>query len=123
MEDIYTLKDKQKYIYNSIESNNSEKMSGEVMNCIKYNNVDFTTNNNGFFINLSLINSSVIDEIYKIVHSYSSDTLGELLFSSVSSHKVMKSEGKDDFKPTSDNLRPTLLGTYILHISMDNLTL
>jgi len=123
MEDVYTLEDKKQFIYNSIESNSSDKVSGEIMNSIKYNNVDFTTNNNGFFINLSLMNPSVIDQIYKIVHSYTIDKYGEPNVSPISNYGMKESEVKDDFKPVSDNLRPTQLEFHIMDMSAEHLTL
>jgi len=56
--------DKKKvYIYRNI---NNIKYHNEIINYIKDNNIKYTENNNGFFINISLINDH-INNLYNIL--------------------------------------------------------
>ena len=47
-----------------------DKLSDEIMNLIRKNNIEYTTNNNGFFINISLLEEDIIDSIIYIINNY-----------------------------------------------------
>ena len=123
MEDIYSLEDKMKYIYNFIEGNKSDKISGEIMGIIKHNNVGYTTNNNGFFINLSLIDPTIIDHVYVLVHSYNINKPSEIFGYSTTSKSKKNPICEDTFIPQDEPLKLTPLEEYILKVSKDNLSL
>ena len=55
--------DKKKFIYNNV---NKIKYHNEIIKYIKENNIKFTENNNGFFLNISLIDEH-INNIYNIL--------------------------------------------------------
>ena len=54
---------KKKFIYNNI---NKIRYHNEIIKYIKENNIKFTENNNGFFLNISLIDEH-INNIYNIL--------------------------------------------------------
>ena len=57
------MEDKKIFIYNNIHK---IKYHNEIINYIKNNNIKYTENNNGFFINISLIDKH-INNIYNIL--------------------------------------------------------
>jgi len=60
-------KDKEKilFIYNNINNINNHN---DIIKYIKYNNIKYTSNNNGFFINISCLSQENIDNIYNIIN-------------------------------------------------------
>lgn len=56
--------DKLLYIYNNI--NNIENHN-DIINYIKYKNIKYTLNNNGFFVNISCLSDDHINNIYNII--------------------------------------------------------
>lgn len=57
------ITEKKKFIYNNI---NKIKYHNEIINYIKENDIKYTENNNGFFLNISLIDEH-INNIYNIL--------------------------------------------------------
>ena len=48
-----------------------EDISDKILSIIDDNNIDYTSNNNGFFINLNTLDNDILDIIYDIVISSS----------------------------------------------------
>lgn len=57
------MEDKKKFIYTKI---NKIKYHNEIINYIKNNDIKYTENTNGFFVNISLIDEH-INNIYNIL--------------------------------------------------------
>ena len=61
--------EKIKYIYDEIENNNVD--NNYIIKYIHLENIKYTENNNGLFVNLSKIDDEHIDILYKYIHEKS----------------------------------------------------
>jgi len=61
---VISKMNKKEFIVNNIIKINHTK----IIDLIKLNHCYFTENQNGIFINLNIINNSIIDEIYNIIY-------------------------------------------------------
>tara|TARA_B100001123_G_C15337146_1_gene1033295 strand:+ start:619 stop:1023 length:405 start_codon:yes stop_codon:yes gene_type:complete len=57
---------KKLYIYENI---NSLCNHSQIINLVDENNIKYTENNNGIFINISLLDSTIIDQMYDIIYN------------------------------------------------------
>ena len=60
--------DKRKYIFNKI--NNREINHGYIKTFVIQNDIKFTENMNGIFVNLTLLDRDIIDELYNYIYDY-----------------------------------------------------
>ena len=60
--------DKRKYIFNKI--NNREINHGYIKTFVIQNDIKFTENMNGIFVNLTLLDRDIIDELYNYIYEY-----------------------------------------------------
>tara|TARA_B100001059_G_C17711323_1_gene515655 strand:+ start:200 stop:565 length:366 start_codon:yes stop_codon:yes gene_type:complete len=58
-------KEKILFIYNNINNVNNHN---DIIRYIKYKNIKYTLNNNGFFVNISCLSQENIDNIYNIIN-------------------------------------------------------
>jgi len=62
---------KRQYISNRVSNNNIEDINNNyIMSFIIKNNINYTENNNGFFINLDKIEEGLIDKLYNYINNY-----------------------------------------------------
>ena len=57
--------DKKKYIYNNIQKISDHSI---IIDFINNKNIPFTENNNGIYINISLLDPSIIESIYNMIN-------------------------------------------------------
>lgn len=62
------INEKRLYIYNNIQNNNINH--SYIKPYIINNNILYSENNNGIFINLSILNEKYIEELYNIIYKY-----------------------------------------------------
>lgn len=63
MEDI----DKRLYIYNLVVRYKEELINNTILYYIRGNNISYSENNNGFFLNLTTLDDEHIDKIYNLI--------------------------------------------------------
>ena len=62
---------KKQHINNRVSSNNIDDINNNyIMSFIIKNNINYTENNNGFFINLDKIEDDLIDKLYNYINNY-----------------------------------------------------
>ena len=69
--------DKKLYIYKNIDSINNHN---DIINHIISNDIKYTNNDNGFFINISYLENDIIDYIYNTIRYYIKNTDESQLF-------------------------------------------
>ena len=62
------MEDKKHYIYNNIKKNNVDH--SYIIPYIKNKNVPFSENINGIFINISILEDNIIEELYNIIFNF-----------------------------------------------------
>lgn len=62
------MEDKKQYIYNNIKKNNVDH--SYIIPYIKNKNVPFSENTNGIFINISILEDDIIEELYNIIFNF-----------------------------------------------------
>ena len=60
--------DKRKYIFNKI--NNKEINHSYIKTFVIQNDIKYTENMNGIFVNLTLLNEDIIDDLYNYIYEY-----------------------------------------------------
>ena len=112
--------DKRYVIYSIIKNNNF--IEDDILKIIIEHNIEYSTNNNGLFINLSMINNTIIDEIYtKIISiiNYKPYTINDTNLY-IEEYKYIEPEYKDIQK---DILKLTPLDKKLLLLSRQTLTI
>ena len=73
--------DKRLYIYNLVVRNKDDKINNTILYYIRSNNVSFSENKNGFFINLSLLEENHINRIYNLIKILEdNDEMNEMIY-------------------------------------------
>ena len=79
------IEDKRLYIYNLVAKYKDDEISNTILYYIRSNNISFSENKNGFFINLSLLEDEHINKIYnltKILENEEIDEIDEIIHDS-----------------------------------------
>tara|TARA_Y100001958_G_C21231313_1_gene557073 strand:+ start:424 stop:810 length:387 start_codon:yes stop_codon:yes gene_type:complete len=86
-----------KYIYENI--NNYEHNHADIINLIKVNNINYSQNNNGIFINISKLDYEILNEIKKLMtsKSISLDFERELIINEMKNNEI-ESDNEDYFE-------------------------
>ena len=75
------IEDKRLYIYNLVVRNKDDKINNTILYYIRSNNVSFSENKNGFFINLSLLEDNHINRIYNLIKILEdNDEMNEMIY-------------------------------------------
>lgn len=64
------MDDKRLYIYNALNRNKDEKINNILLYFIRSNDVNFSENKNGFFLNLSTLEDEYINIIYDLIKNF-----------------------------------------------------
>lgn len=102
--------------------------SNEIENFIHKYNIPYTRNNNGTFLNLSLLDHDVIDELYPLLTIKNNDFIHDNINYN-SSHQIQNITVHTDIQcPTHDTIKKitikhTKLDYFILKTLNDNLNL
>lgn len=77
------IEEKRLYIYNLVVRNKDDKINNTILYYIRSNNVSFSENKNGFFINLSLLEDNHINRIYNLIKILEdNDEINEMIYDS-----------------------------------------
>ena len=71
------MEDKRLYIYNLVVRYKDDKINNTILYYIRSNNISFSENNNGFFINLSLLEDEHINKIYNLIKILEDDDIND----------------------------------------------
>lgn len=61
------IEKKRKYIYNLIHNNKDDKVNDTILYFIKTNDISYSENKNGYFINLMTIDNERVNYLYNLV--------------------------------------------------------
>ena len=61
------IEKKRKYIYNLIHNNKGDKVNDTILYFIKTNDISYSENKNGYFINLMTIDNELVNYLYNLV--------------------------------------------------------
>lgn len=61
------IEKKRKYIYNLIHNNKDDKVNDTILYFIKTNDISYSENKNGYFINLMTIDNEHVNYLYNLV--------------------------------------------------------
>lgn len=61
------IEKKRKYIYNLIHNNKDDKVNDTILYFIKTNDISYSENKNGYFINLMTIDDEHVNYLYNLV--------------------------------------------------------
>ena len=67
-----------KVIFHFFNIKYNEEISTKVLSIINNYSLDYTVNNNGIFINISVLNDTILDMIYSIITEYQSKIYPDL---------------------------------------------
>lgn len=92
----------------------------EIFKIIIENNIDYSSNSNGIFINLSLIDDSIIDSIYyKLINLNKSTVISEVKKQIINSD-ITKDTNENFIK---DKIKLTSVDKLLLNLSRQTLTI
>ena len=77
-----TIEDKRLYIYNLVAKYKVDEISNTILYYIRTNNISFSENKNGFFINLSLLDDEHINKIYNLIKILENEEIDEIIHDS-----------------------------------------
>tara|TARA_B100000424_G_scaffold255730_1_gene234996 strand:+ start:167 stop:550 length:384 start_codon:yes stop_codon:yes gene_type:complete len=106
-----------------------EDISDKILSIIDDNNIDYTSNNNGFFINLNTLDNDILDIIYDIVISSSgvinmNDGLdNDNLLSNNIINISNVTDIIDSLDKHDDNINYSNIDSYLLELSTYTLTI
>ena len=72
------IEDKRLYIYNLVAKYKEDEISNTILYYIRSNNISFSENKNGFFINLSLLEDEHINKIYNLIKILENEEIDEI---------------------------------------------
>ena len=72
------IEDKRLYIYNLVAKYKDDEISNTILYYIRSNNISFSENKNGFFINLSLLEDEHINKIYNLIKILENEEIDEI---------------------------------------------
>ena len=109
------------YIQQKLSSDKTNKFYTIVNNIIQNYNLDYSSNKNGIFLNISILDDMIIDLIYKnFINSEGNispkETTKEL-------KPVITTTQKKEFKPKKDKLNLDKFDKYLLQQSRTNISL
>lgn len=64
--------EKRLYIYNMYKKNKEDDIDSTILFFVKSNNIPYTGNKNGIFFNLSTLNETNINQLYKLLETINS---------------------------------------------------
>ena len=67
-------------IYNLVVRYKDDKINNTILYYIRSNNVSFTENNNGFFINLTLLEDEHINKIYNLIKILENEEMNDVIY-------------------------------------------
>jgi hypothetical protein len=74
-----TIEDKRLYIYNLVVKYKDNEISNTLLYYIRSNNISFSENINGFFINLSLLEDEHVCKIYNLIKILENEGIDEIM--------------------------------------------
>ena len=92
--------DKKHIIYNKINDNiksNSNNMY--LLSFIKNNDIIYTENNNGYFVNLNKLSDELIDKLYDHIFNYININVDNNIYTNLSEKKVEPHKQTIKYKP------------------------
>ena len=107
------------------EEKYNDDISNKIKSIIDDNQLDYTVNNNGVFINLNVVDKEILEVIYEIIIS-NDNTINEHmeknseLFTSI---HTSTSYEKETFTMKPDTIKCTNIDSYLLKLSKVHLTI
>jgi len=127
MDDSVTRNYKIKVISFIFETRYNDKLSEKVLSIINNNNhdtLDYTTNNNGIFINLNTISNNILDMIYYVVQDYEKEVkIHEGTNEGVNYISKPSIDHNDVFTKRIDTIMYSNVDNYLLQLSTKLLTI
>ena len=111
------------------EKKYNDDISNKIKTFIDDNNLEYTINNNGVFINLNMIDTPILEYIYGIIMSNDNTIQGDMvnsgeLFTNIDAPKNKASMYDiHKFIQSPDNIHYTTIDTFLIDLSKVHLTI
>jgi len=124
MNDSVTRNYKIKAISFFFEARYNEKLSEKVLSIINNYTLEYTVNNNGIFINLNVLDDSILDMIHYVVKEYEKEISIDGSINEGVYHDCQPYiDYGDSFIQKKDNIKSNKVDDYLLQLSTRLLTI